>query len=721
MSNNKSLRERLNNIKDEGASKWISRQLSFKNNLFEGPAERLAGDDAVAMGGTMAPTESPKDPIVPPQRPQMSVSSGAESGGSSPAPTLGDRVINFVRNQSAGFKPVTKAQKTAARRAGDPEPTQGTAKPHNAARKKLVERLDDEVSGPKIKRFLDRSQELQESNKEKFERLKNITARFENGELDYDTTLTNARRFITEGLGYGEPEEEGGKFTLPEHGMELADQIYHGAPPGNSGQRSTIPGHIIQHLIDDRKNANPGESRLEKLRAAIDPEGIAKTSDDLVINEIPWRMATALHELLPDGQSWNKMGASGNDRFINSTDMNYEFVDGKFTGKIFNSPDDTFMGDNFDEVNSNHMARGGGSNRGIALLQKLLSTAGVDGFSGSPDFISPLTGSTIDHGVGVSESGAMNRPPELLRNLIITGSGYNKWKLDKSYQQVLDAVERAANGGMPEGGEYDVGEDEDDHSHWLYDLAKDKAFTPGLIDKSEYFDGKGFLRGLNDGSSEIDDLINMDYEMQDPRQASFHSLTKNQSENRITGEDVTSDNDFLSNLRLSGGLMSPSPRKNITGRGQEWGGKPESTAGADNLGDDSLQYLRKAMFLNSMFGEEFRDELSHAKEEFGDDNQAIQKYLDNIFDVKYAGPLKSVMSAWSSGLTTHDNYQDELGEFGEKMLGKLKGKIPQTSHDLLARNLDEEGLKYLELMKKAINLDPETFNDSTVHKMGLVL
>ena len=108
----------------------------------------------------------------------------------------------------------------------------------------LKELIKDPSTAQQIIKQVNSERSIYKSNQEKFDRLKNITVRGDDGEIDMDETKQNAIRFITEGLGY-----ENREGTFRDTGNLSPEENSYLSGPINGKSASHIPGHLCQECL----------------------------------------------------------------------------------------------------------------------------------------------------------------------------------------------------------------------------------------------------------------------------------------------------------------------------------------------------------------------------------------------------------------------------------------------------------------------------------------
>ena len=86
-----------------------------------------------------------------------------------------------------------------------------------------------------------------------------------------------------------------------------------------------------------------------------------------------------------------------------------------------------------------------GRNSGIAMLQRALMTAGVEGMMGSPDFLRPGRG-TIDHGMAIASG--ESEFPEAIANMIPMLGGPNQIKKAATLAKTLQTIKKEYSGDV---------------------------------------------------------------------------------------------------------------------------------------------------------------------------------------------------------------------------------------------------------------------------------
>lgn len=536
-------------------------------------------------------------------------------------------------------------------------------------RQALIDRLGGDGVKERAIRHITSSQQLQQSNQEKFKRLSRIT------------DVKTGSRFITEGLGY---ELRNGQFRLPQQPLSDSEQMYYGAPYGAGASRKHLSGHYLQQFAD-----NP--DKLDALRNIKTPGDLRELQKGQVINNIPYALAEQLFHMFGSNErnGWNKWGKSGSKIGLNARNIEYDFDDdGNFLGttNLDRAYDQLTSDEDRQTFELENFSGDFGDNRGIALLQKVLATAGVEATSGATDFLSPRN-STIDHGFPISGGGMA----ELPMNLLAAFGGPNQTKSGRDFGGYADQIESNLGGNFKIGGSDTKMQGAADVAPQLVDILKDRLFDPPS-DKEEV-DVKGIVDRLGMGEG-IEDLIDMDY-------STFNEIQK------ATGQAKERTTDALAKRsNLPSGILRTPPKVHGATE-QPWAGNPNFSNGAQIGGDDSLQYLRKGLLLQSLFDPSQQEELEKARQAFvgargNPTKQTVLQtaaYMDKIFSSRFGQPIKSRMASWVGGLTDHEDMLEQLQNYRGGVIDSLRGQIPTQAFDLMANRLEGEDESYGSLVR----------------------
>ena len=588
-----------------------------------------------------------------------------------------------------------------------------------AGNKAIMSRLDDDHTGGMIQRQIAATRVINQRNEENFKKYSKIT--------DRDSAID----FITNGLGYNMNPNRDGMSRFTGHALTPEEKRYYTSPPGGGSSRRHIPHHLLERIPEERK---------EQLKGVKDDIGIQSLKNSTIINDIPWELASELYEMFDNRSDWNNFGLSAGARntIFNPTDpegIKYNFDEnGNFTSTSFGDKMASLQGEELESFMKQNQAPRGNKNRGIAMLQLILATAGVDTMSGLPYFISPRYG-TIDHGSPTSKT----QFPESIDNFLPALGGPNQLKSDDTFADMMSGIEEMGGAGAkitgndwasyPDFNLDDPWENIEDSSkkkplniiageglEEMFPLIKDIATERDYLPHRELFgepEAKQLISDLRHGRMS-------DKEFFDLPQAKFHQAQKLKSPTIADlGDQIKEGNfDILSDFLNQ--WISPqmnAPGSMVVGKENQASGGHPTQIGPGIKNDTTFQALRKALMWGSLKGDGLRKELQSALQDpsynYTDEShrsgasrkraaEKLKRHMDNHFKTQWGDPIRARVQSWAAGLVPNEEFLGEMNTWRQKALESIRETVTPEVYQQLSDAMFEEQNNHGSLVSDAM-------------------
>ena len=523
-----------------------------------------------------------------------------------------------------------------------------------AGKRKIMERLNHEVAGPRIKKFIAKMFDEDKRQRETW----NDISSFGDSE--------GAMKFMTEGMGLTPGKD--GKLGVGESNREMRALGGAGMPGEGRGESRAIGFREIQALMDPTRKQMLIDAQEDETG-----EGAKNIHRTALKNDISWDLANEMYDSLDRStqgklDGWGKPEAAQGTFTPNGPVEFLKDADGNFTGETnidaMARTDPEAYQSNFSTGNA------GNRSRGVFNLMKHLAQGGTNEFSGLPGFFDFDT-STPDHIHGRS-SGALpnNRAKDDPLNLAFDRRGLNQFKVSSQNEGERDSLKSLVNAAGKVKGSLGNVEFDGEEFENMMESPNFMKYLAYRLEQSDFDPAKIAARsgegGLQSYPESIEDYMNINEE----------------SLKGLVGKNETKNPLGLNFRNMS--MLSPRAQQRdlVT---NTWGGAP-----GGGLEFNPLTGYRKALGASALFDPKMKEQLAEYEQEVSGkkwsderkEKEIAKKRRDlvssNIFDQQ-----KAISSLYGMGRINNEEFIQQLQEFATGRLGFMQDSHPEQYQQLM--------------------------------------